>query len=1300
MTDIQLLLQADPATLMPEEKQAVREYLEQEIARIKTQATAPEEAPAELAPSTEVEPEEPGILDTISDEVKGLASMVVNDPFKTFSKVMRPAANGVISAINETLSLSNSIAETLGMKGESAPLEIPRFSDEDYKNIPTAKFTEDVYRFTTGMVGAGKLLSTVKPVTTAGQFTKSTVQGAIADFTVMDPHEKRLSNLIQEHPSIANPVTELLAANPDDSELIGRLKNSLEGAFLGMFMEAGVKGATQLAKAATDGVDAVKAMRVAKLAGKQIKAVDDLSDPMAKVAPVETPSTHKMYETIIEDAPKYSPYSDVAMMQRTPDKEMNLPSAMARWTDDVDSLKRMEAKKQAQIDEMWDGYYRARADKELDWARAEVQAEDQWASVKKLDELPRNTEAEREAYLRARQSVLTDAPPLSEREASQLAMQPLQESEERIQDAMRQFAEAGKVTDQMAKKRYMEAMAEIANDHKWLKENNLSGDELDDWLLRRPVDGQSVRMQTETAIARGDIPSVHYATPEERIFMAGSDGGYDAWNAAKTEVRKGSVEVSVNAVADTVSKGVDELDSLIKKEIAAGNQVTTKDFLDGNVPWGTAGMFRTIGKMGEAIDERLTDSMGLAISRPIHKLEIMGPAGKELGRLMRHTELNIDTTLGSLTHEISKAMKGLEPAEIENLARIRQGLAKPTSARQKAVADMIKQKFDDTVDQAVKVGIYTKEKGAELKSKDWWPRVYDQAYLLTREGEKHWEDVLMQQKWSKESLENALEHILHGDKDAIGQFITKMTKDGSGSYTMSRDMARQLRIQSEKSKVLARSGHLEKARTLSVENEEILAPFLVKDPQAVLTTYFSDAVRRLEMAKTFGANDEVAEQLFRSLANTQASQNHDFARNVFYQMAGDSRSKNVAAQANMRAGAKRIMGQIDALTTLKLSGSAIVNAGQTLVNGPVYMAKANNPAKAFIMSIKGIGKAFTKEGKEFAARAGAANETVLMEMAGEAMVQHSIMGRQLRGVFSPLEWVNNPTKFLKMVGFIAVEKMNRRIAANMGRVYFEDLMARKANIEAAMAAGKKFSNKELLKVKRAMEELYLPWDVAAKDLTAQQADLASRRAGLAFSDTVNYRNTATQLPQLWGSPYARLFRKFKTFIFHHGAFIKDQVIKPAAKEGNFGPLMTYLGVGTAVGMSTVEFRKMINGDDEELTGTERYLAAMTAVGGLGIMQDTLASLTSGYAGKAVGFMGGPFVGDVARFLTDVRLALPPESKLSADQVAARAALNVFGTLPLKKQMKEELKAQHERKRASARRARQSRPSRPTRRRER
>jgi len=105
-------------------------------------------------------------------------------------------------------------------------------------------------------------------------------KGAVADATVFDPHEERLSNMIESVPELQNPVSEYLAADPSDSEAEGRFKNALEGLGLGALTEGVMLG-----------LKAIRAARSANLGGDnalneppELKSVDlgeqqDLNSP-------------------------------------------------------------------------------------------------------------------------------------------------------------------------------------------------------------------------------------------------------------------------------------------------------------------------------------------------------------------------------------------------------------------------------------------------------------------------------------------------------------------------------------------------------------------------------------------------------------------------------------------------------------------------------------------------------------------------------------------------------------------------------------------------------------------------------------------------------------------------------------------------------------------------------------------------------------------------------------------------------------------------------------------------------------
>lgn len=129
---------------------------------------------------------------------------------------------------------------------------------------------------------------------------RNAVAGAATGFTLFEGHEARLSNLIQSNPSLANPITEFLAAKPGDSEATGRLKNALEFAGMGAAVDAlflGVK-ALKVAREARAADPAITEATLEDLVNKAVPQKDlaeayarGAGEPVQAAAPEAIPLT-------------------------------------------------------------------------------------------------------------------------------------------------------------------------------------------------------------------------------------------------------------------------------------------------------------------------------------------------------------------------------------------------------------------------------------------------------------------------------------------------------------------------------------------------------------------------------------------------------------------------------------------------------------------------------------------------------------------------------------------------------------------------------------------------------------------------------------------------------------------------------------------------------------------------------------------------------------------------------------------------------------------------------------------------
>ena len=137
--------------------------------------------------------------------------------------------------------------------------------DYDTRFLGTSKTmaggaVEGITQFATGFVPLFGLAGRAGALAKAGKATQAVVAGAATDFTFFNGQEARLSNLIQQVPELQNPVTEFLAYDGDENELVGRMKNVLEGlgleAVAGVFIKS-LKGIKEGRKAKGEGKDAV-----------------------------------------------------------------------------------------------------------------------------------------------------------------------------------------------------------------------------------------------------------------------------------------------------------------------------------------------------------------------------------------------------------------------------------------------------------------------------------------------------------------------------------------------------------------------------------------------------------------------------------------------------------------------------------------------------------------------------------------------------------------------------------------------------------------------------------------------------------------------------------------------------------------------------------------------------------------------------------------------------------------------------------------------------------------------------------
>ena len=99
----------------------------------------------------------------------------------------------------------------------------------------TGKLIQGVAQFVTG-------LALTKGIAPGGAGNVANMaRGAESLAVAFDPHQQRLSNLIEQFPVLSNPVTQFLQSKPDDSTALGMFKNAVEGTGIGELTNGFVK---------------------------------------------------------------------------------------------------------------------------------------------------------------------------------------------------------------------------------------------------------------------------------------------------------------------------------------------------------------------------------------------------------------------------------------------------------------------------------------------------------------------------------------------------------------------------------------------------------------------------------------------------------------------------------------------------------------------------------------------------------------------------------------------------------------------------------------------------------------------------------------------------------------------------------------------------------------------------------------------------------------------------------------------------------------------------------------------------
>lgn len=182
----------------------------------------------------------------------------------------------------------------------------------------TANIVGGLSQFASGLLmtrGAGKAAG----VKNLNSGTSLAAQGIIGEQIAFDPYEARLSDLVQDFPSLQNPITEYLQSDPEDTEAEARFKMAIEalgmeGAGMGLFATVKVVNAYRKGLKA-DPTDIEALEKFIEEAGAKVGvSLDELEAKMLKASRAQT-KLQQTYKRIDANKAVLSPATIAAAKQ-------------------------------------------------------------------------------------------------------------------------------------------------------------------------------------------------------------------------------------------------------------------------------------------------------------------------------------------------------------------------------------------------------------------------------------------------------------------------------------------------------------------------------------------------------------------------------------------------------------------------------------------------------------------------------------------------------------------------------------------------------------------------------------------------------------------------------------------------------------------------------------------------------------------------------------------------------------------------------------------------------------------------
>lgn len=664
--------------------------------------------------------------------------------------------------------------------------------------------------------------------------------------------------------------------------------------------------------------------------------------------------------------------------------------------------------------------------------------------------------------------------------------------------------------------------------------------------------------------------------------------------------------------------GAEVTERVVPKPVARqADEVLDKEYIDVqniDIPI-------SFSRLGQRAFDWLDNTLGARAMRTIYGGDaIMVRSGlrKEataINDAMAATDINVSRISQDLKNFAAKHEKDI--GDINQLIRTR---VATTEAQKKFL-----KKLDDFKNNQLRLAmrnkVITKKDYLKfLKDPSYIPRVWNSQHLLTDEGAQEFSTFLSKLwKTDPKNARTIIDHITRKkeDTDAL------INKGFAAS-----EIRQAFRNKADREIDTHRSTHLEHERQIKIPEkyENLLDPFMAK-PIDRWSKFFEDTIRRNEFARRFGKNDEKILGKIKQLEKGGKKRAADHLREYYFTTMGDPKRSETLKSKMEAPRLMRGVSKVNAFQNLKLGLAAIPNATQSFVNGTTKLARSGSLLTAPFRATSAIIRANVKTTRDMDIihRAGVLGETDLARIATENLPHSRIVEKEFT---KGLQYLNEPTKFLRAVGFIGVEEMNRRAAAIMAHGHVASLHSK---LQRLLLKGKGNTGKAR-KFERELKELGIA-DPHKGELSARDYAIS----GHVFNKHVNFSGETFNIPSNWQTPWFKLFTKFKSFMFHQARFLKRNVADELFIHHNPKPLIAYLASAGVAGNLAELTRSLATGKeiDANREPLELLIAGVGNAGGAGLWFDTMQQVAQRGPAGAWGSLMGPTFSDAAYTAQDL-----------------------------------------------------------------